>query len=183
MKISVILGSSRENGNSEILARRLCDGIDVEWITLREMNIRPIVDQRHTEKGFDPVDDDYEDVINQVMDSDLLIFCTPLYWYGMSGHMKNFIDRWSQSLRNDRDYFKGKMKDKPAYVVISGGESAKIKGLPLVQQFQYIFEFMDMKFAGYLIGRGSKPGEVLNDKTSLMEADHLNQLLKASIQA
>ncbi|MFC7442196.1 flavodoxin family protein [Laceyella putida] len=177
--MSVILGSSRENGNSETLARRVCEGIDVEWITLSEKNIHPIVDQRHTENGFDPVDDDYEDVIQQVMDSDILIFSTPLYWYGMSGHMKNFVDRWSQSLRNTAYDFKGKMKGKPAYVIISGGESAKIKGLPLVQQFQYIFEFMNMKFAGYIIGRGSKPGEVLNDEVALQEADHLNRMLKS----
>jgi multimeric flavodoxin WrbA len=178
MKISVILGSSRDNGNAETLARRLCDGLDVEWITLRDKDIRPIRDQRHTEHGFEPVDDDYEDVIQQVMNSDILVFSTPLYWYGMSGHMKNFVDRWSQSLRNPAYDFKGAMKDKPAYVIISGGESAKIKGLPLVQQFQYIFEFMNMKFAGYVIGRGTKPGEVLNDKVALQEVDHLNQALK-----
>lgn len=181
MKITVIHGSSRSNGNSEQLTRKVCEGIDVEWIALREKHIQPIVDQRHTEKGFDPVDDDYEDIIEEVMDSEILIFSTPLYWYGMSGRLKNFVDRWSQSLRSPHYDFKGKMKDKQAYVIITGGESVRVKALPLVQQFQYIFEFMDMKFAGYIIGRGSKPSEVLQDEQALQEADLLNRFLKSQV--
>ncbi|WP_207903294.1 flavodoxin family protein [Hazenella coriacea] len=177
--MTVIHGSSRSNGNSELLTQRVCEGIDVEWIALREKQIQPIVDQRHTEKGFDPVDDDYEDVIVKVMESEILIFSTPLYWYGMSGRLKNFVDRWSQSLRNTNYDFKEEMKNKQAYVIITGGESVRVKALPLIQQFQYIFEFMNMKFSGYIIGKGSKPSEVLKDKQAIQEAQFLNQFLKS----
>lgn len=182
MKIAVIYGSSRENGNSEQLAEIVLKDLPATRFYLRHYHIKPIRDKRHTVEGFSPVDDDYDQVITQIIKHDVLLFVTPLYWYGMSGDLKNFIDRWSQSLRDSRYDFKGAMKGKKAFVIIVGGESVRIKALPLVQQFQYIFDFMSMEFAGYLIGQGSKPGEVMKDTRGLADAQHFHQLLKESIQ-
>lgn len=182
MKIAVIYGSSRENGNSEQLTELVIKDLPVTRFYLRNYDIKPIRDKRHTEEGFPLVDDDYHKIITQVMEHDVLLFVTPLYWYGMSGDMKNFIDRWSHSLRDSRYDFRGAMKEKQAFVIIVGGESVRIKALPLVQQFQYIFDFMAMEFAGYLIGQGSKPGEVMKDVRGLADAEQFRQQLKASIQ-
>jgi multimeric flavodoxin WrbA len=112
------------------------------------------------------------------MEHDAIVFATPLYWYGMSGHMKNFIDRWSQSLRDPRYDFKEAMRGKQAYVVITGGENARLFALPLVQQFDLIFRFMSMDFKGYLIGYGGKPDGILQDERALEEAKQLNRQLK-----
>ncbi|WP_124727422.1 flavodoxin family protein [Staphylospora marina] len=181
MKIAVICGSSRSRGNSEALVERVLKDLDAEWIFLRDHHILPIVDKRHDEEGFKPVDDDYHDVITRIMRHDILLFVTPLYWYGMSGFMKNFIDRWSHSLRDTRYDFKSAMNGKIAYVVICGGDRARVKGLPLVQQFQYIFDFMSMRFGGFLIGEGSRPGDVLRDGRALKEAEWLNVELKQRV--
>ena len=37
------------------------------------------------------------------------------------------------------------------YVVIVGGDNPKLKALPLISQFQYIFEFVGSSFEGYII--------------------------------
>ncbi|HWI53448.1 MAG TPA: flavodoxin family protein [Symbiobacteriaceae bacterium] len=175
MKILVLYGSSRRNGNSEALADYLTRGVACSRVYLAEKQITPIVDQRHTPGGFDPVDDDHDKIIDQMLAHDIIIFATPLYWYGMSGQMKLFVDRWSQSLRDKRIEFKNGMAGKKAYVVITGGDNPRIKGLPLVQQFQYIFGFMGMEFAGYLLGKGGQPGEVLQDERVLAEANLLRR--------
>jgi len=175
MKILVLYGSSRRNGNSEALADYLTRGVECTRIYLAEKRITPIVDQRHTPGGFHPVDDDQDEIIGQMLTHDIIIFATPLYWYGMSGQMKLFVDRWSQSLRDSRIDFKNGMAGKKAYVVIAGGDNPRIKGLPLVQQFQYIFGFMGMEFAGYLLGKGGQPGEVLQDDRALADADILRR--------
>jgi multimeric flavodoxin WrbA len=111
------------------------------------------------------------------MAAEITVFATPLYWYGMSGQMKLFVDRWSHASRDKRFDFKGAMAGKKALAVIVGGNDAHIKALPLVQQFQYIFDFMHMEFSGYVIGHGGKPGEVLQDQRALGEADSLRRLL------
>lgn len=179
MKVLVLYGSSRSESNTELLTERLIAGLDATRIRLRERRIEPIHDQRHDPAGFTPVDDDQEGIIRAMLAHDLVIFATPLYWYGMSGPMKDFVDRWSQSLRDPRLNFKQGIKGKEAWVVITGGPDGRIKGLTLIEQFVHIFNFVEMNFAGYLIGTGGKPGQVLEDGRALLEADWLNQQFKA----
>lgn len=175
MKILVLNGSSRDNGNTELLTKTMLAGIDYTTINLREKTIQPIDDKRHAAGGFQPIDDDFDDVITQVLQHDIIVFATPLYWYGMSGLLKNFVDRWSQALRDSRYTFKEDMAKKEAYVVIAGGDNPRFKALPLIQQFQYVFGFVGTTFSGYLIGKGSMPGEVANDERAMADAQLLNQ--------
>jgi multimeric flavodoxin WrbA len=170
MKVIVLNGSTRENGNTEFLAKLAVEGKDAKFVHLKDLNILPISDKRHDPQGFQPLHDDYETLIKTVLEYDAILFATPIYWYGMSGIMKNFVDRWSQSLRDRELNFKEKMKEKKAYVVACGGDDAKIKGLPLILQFKHIFEFMNMEFGGYVIGSGNTPGEVENDHAACHEA-------------
>ncbi|MED1201752.1 flavodoxin family protein [Heyndrickxia acidicola] len=180
MKVLALYGSSRA-GNSDYLTDTALEGIECTRIYLRDKKILPIDDGRHTEKGFLPVDDDYDYVITEMLKHDVVLFATPIYWYGMSGIMKNFVDRWSQSLRDSRYNFKEDIQGKQGYVLLTGGDQPRLKGLPLIQQFQYIFDFVGMSFNGYIIGEGNKPNDVKNDKTALFEAQQLNLHLKTLV--
>jgi multimeric flavodoxin WrbA len=182
MKILVLYGSSRPNGNSELLTGKMLEGLDYTAIYLREKHIEPIVDKRHTPEGFTPVGDDYESIVKQLLLHDIIIFATPLYWYGMSGVMKDFIDRWSQSLRSSEYNFKEALSQKQSYVIVTGGDNPKVKALPLIQQFSYIFGFVGMPFTGYIIGQGNAPGDVLSDETAIQQAKIINRTL-ARLQA
>jgi multimeric flavodoxin WrbA len=181
-KILVINGSSRADGNTEQLTAIMLEDLSHTHINLRDYVIEPIIDKRHTVEGFSPVDDDYDQIIQSVLEHDILIFATPLYWYGMSGYMKNFIDRWSQSLRDKRFDFKKEMGMKKGFVVICGGDDPYMKGLPLVQQFQYIFDFVGLEYIGYIIGKGNAPGEVLKDERAIAHANYWNGHLKTLYQ-
>jgi multimeric flavodoxin WrbA len=179
MKIAVIDGGTRPNSNTVTLTERVVEGLSVDKIYLKEFEIKPIEDMRHAEGGFQDRNDDYNSIIDRVLSCDILIFATPVYWYSMSGSMKNFIDRWSQSLR-DANYpdFKIQMSAKKAFVVTVGGDDPAFKALAMIQQFKHIFDFMGMEFAGYVIGEGNKPGDILQDNKALFAASELNQLLK-----
>lgn len=178
MSIVVLHGSTRKGGNTEALTEMVMEGLDRTDILLREKTILPIHDQRHDEGGFDPVDDDYDAVIREVLRHDILVFTTPVYWYGISGILKNFIDRWSQSLRDSRYDFKAAMASKRAYVIVVGGDHPRIKALPLIQQLKYTFDYVGMPLEGYLIGKASRPGDITGDSRALSEAEWLNRVLK-----
>lgn len=178
MSIIVLHGSTRDDGNTEQLAELVLKGIPHDNILLRDKKIFPIDDLRHAEGGFRPVEDDYDEVIQRVLEHDVLIFATPVYWYGMTGILKNFIDRWSQSLRDERYDFKALIAQKRAYVIAVGGDQPRIKALPLIQQFKYTFDFVNLPFQGYIIGQASKPGDIVKDTRAAKEAEWLNEELR-----
>ena len=178
MSIAVIYGGTRPNGNTETLADRALDGLPAEKIYLRDHLILPIEDRRHEEGGFLKVDDEYDSLIDRMIPHETLVFATPIYWYGMSGPMKNFVDRWSQTLR-DANYpdFRKQMSEKKGFVVAVGGNQPTVKGLPLILQFQLIFQFFGANLDGYVIGYGHRPGDILNDQAALGQADELRKKL------
>ncbi|OBZ17158.1 MULTISPECIES: flavodoxin family protein [Bacillales] len=174
MGIAVIYGSSRKNGNAEQLANLLVDGFETDKIHLSDYRIDPITDYRHSEKGPYP-EDDYHQVIERVLAQDVLVFATPIYWYGASGLTKTFIDRWSQSLRENKADFLANFATKTAYVIGIGDDEPHLKGIPLVQQFQYIFDYTGTSFAGYILGRGNQPGDILQDTVSLATVEEIRK--------
>lgn len=182
MSIAVIYGGNRPDGNTEILTKLATQGVVVEEIYLKDYLIEPIIDKRHAEEGFPEVNDDYNSIIDRILPHDILIFSSPIYWYSMTGIMKNFIDRWSQTLK-DKKYpdFKKQMAQKGAYVIAVGGDDPYMKGLPMIQQFQHIFGFMGTTFEGYIIGEGNRPGDIKQDLQALSAAKQLREKLNNAL--
>jgi len=184
-KLFVVYGSSRKNGNSQALTKIALDQLNTDQyqeIFLFDYHVEPIIDQRHEPSGFDPIDDDYELLVEAMLNHEAVLFVTPLYWYGMSGRLKNFIDRFTQSMRNEKYDFKEMIKGKKVYVVITGGPAAPVTALPLVQQFQLISQFLSMDFCGYIIGKGVRPLEVLEDEDSVLAAKQLGKKIKVALE-
>ena len=179
MKIVAFIGSSRIGGNSEQLTDILLKDIAHEKVYIKNLTIKPIEDLRHAKEGFQEVEDDYDQIIARLENCDIAVFATPIYWYSMSGTMKNMIDRLSQAIRDARyPHLKEQLKNIRTIAVIVGGDQPKIKGLPLIQQFQYTFEFLHMSFQSYIIGEANEPGEILHDSEALAHAALLNEHLK-----
>lgn len=174
MTIAIIHGSSRENGNTEYLTYQAISKEKGTHIYLRDHSLHPIIDERHAVDGFQEVNDNHKKLIDQILTHDVIVFSTPIYWYSMSGPMKIFIDRSSQIMRDpDYTHFKEGMKGKKVYVIAVGGDQPRIKGLPLIQQFQYICQYYSMSFEGYVIGKASKPGDIKKDKKAIAAASIL----------
>lgn len=180
MKIVTFIGSSRNGGNSELLTDFMMKDITHKKLYIKDLLISPIDDLRHTKNGFEEVKDDYDKVIKELENSDIAVFVTPIYWYSMSGVMKNMIDRLSHAIRDNRyPNLKERLKKIQTIVVVVGGDKPRIKGLPLIQQFQYTFEFLDMSFWSYIIGEANRPGEIIKDTIALSQASLLNEKLKS----
>ncbi len=173
-----IYGSSRNDGNSEELAEMILDMVPADRVYLREKNIRPIDDKRHDEEGFSHMNDDYYEIIENMLSHDTVLFVTPVYWYGMSGRMKNFVDRWSESMRDQELDFKEKIQKIKFYVVVVGGDDPHTKAMPLIQQFQYIIDFVKGTYSGSIIGEANAPRDIQRDSKAIAQAREWNQLFK-----
>jgi multimeric flavodoxin WrbA len=174
MKIAVIHGSTRENSNTEYLTYHAVPKEKGTHIYLRNHYVQPIIDKRHAADGFPVAKDDHEKLITKMLEHDIIVFSTPIYWYSMSGPMKIFIDRWSQIMKTAHfSHFREELKNKQAYLIAVGGDNPRVKGLPLIQQFNYICQFYGMAFSGYVIGKASRPGEMKKDLAALKAASLL----------
>ncbi len=98
-KVVVVSTSIRANSNSEALAKSFADGAsyagnEVEFITLKEKKIgfcKGCLACQQT--GNCVIKDDVTKIMNHVIDSDIVVWATPIYYYEMSGQMKVLIDR------------------------------------------------------------------------------------------
>lgn len=176
MNILVINGSSRDNSNTDSMLAVLLKNLSYCNIALRKYKVLPIHDQRHTRKNWETVEDDYSALIQKIVNADIVIFATPIYWYGISGLLKNFIDRWSQSLATNKN-FKQDLKRKRIYLLLVGDDIPTVKGMPIIHQFQYICDFLNWNLVDYVIGSGNKPQEVKDDRMAMTKLLQLNQEL------
>ncbi|MCD2255395.1 flavodoxin family protein [Agrilactobacillus fermenti] len=173
MVILEINSSSRQDSNSKFMADRLLKGLPHDCIDLNQYQINPIIDQRHSGLAWQFTKDDYLAAFNKLLAADVLVFATPIYWYGPSGLLKNFIDRWSQSLATVPD-LRQKIKNKIVYLLLVGGDNPHVKGLPTIQQFEYICQFWNWRFTDYVIGTANRPLDIAHDQLAINKLDFLN---------
>lgn len=99
MKVVVISTSLRTNSNSDALANEFIHGAqdaghDVEKISLTDKNIQFCKGCLACQKlGKCVIKDDVNDIMAKVLDADVVVWATPIYYYEMSGQMKTLIDR------------------------------------------------------------------------------------------
>lgn len=98
-KILVVASSPRRNGNSNRLAESFAKGAEqaghqVETVYLCEKEIgfcRGCLSCQTTQRCV--IQDDADTIAQRMGKADVLVFATPIYYYGMSGQMKTMLDR------------------------------------------------------------------------------------------
>lgn len=97
--VTIINGATRINGNTDSLLAEIIKGasgteVKLKLINLREKKIGNCIGCYQCLKvGTCSLQDDISEIRNNIQSSDLLIFASPLYWCGVTGLMKTFIDR------------------------------------------------------------------------------------------
>ena len=102
MKILVLFGSPRKNGNTAALLEPFCGelaagGAEVEVLSLFERDIRPCVACRACQQDLTafgcPQRDDVQEIAKQVLEADLIVLATPVYSFYCTPPMKALLDR------------------------------------------------------------------------------------------
>lgn len=98
-KVIVISTSLRVGSNSDMLADKFTEGAlhaghDVEKISLAGKNISFCRGCLACQKlGRCVIDDDANGIMQKVLNADVIVWATPIYYFEMSGQMKVMIDR------------------------------------------------------------------------------------------
>ncbi len=171
------MGSPRKGSNTDIILDQVLKGAKqkghkTDKIYLYDHDISPCIDCRQCKRGryICVLEDDMKELYKRIENADLLIFGTPIYWYGPTAKMKLLIDRLRPFIAN------GKLKGKKGVVVAPSEEGAKACG-PLVKMFQMSFEYLGMQFIGKLLPKAYERGEISQNKKELNKAFNLGTAL------
>ena len=167
MKILALIGSPRKGSNTDILVEQILKGSKIknhtsEKIYLYDYEIAPCLDCRNCKKReyICTINDGMQEIYPKMEQADLIIFGTPIYWYGPTGKMKLLIDRMRPFIAN------GKLKGKKGVVVAPSEEGSKACG-PLLEMFQMSFDYLGMKYKGNILARAYERGDIKENQEEL----------------
>jgi multimeric flavodoxin WrbA len=98
--IIVLTGSPRKGGNSELLARAFIEGTmskghEVTLFESAKKNIKGCIacNTCFSKGQACSIDDDFSEIANSIENADVIVFCTPLYWFSFPSQIKAIIDK------------------------------------------------------------------------------------------
>ena len=106
-KVVVISTSLRPSSNSHAMAEQFSEGAkaaghEVELISLRDKEIKFCIGCLSCQKTGNCVfKDDVPAIMESVLNADVVVWATPIYYYEMSGQMKTLIDRMNAMYPKD----------------------------------------------------------------------------------
>ncbi len=180
-KVLGVVGSPRKKGNTDILVASILEGAQKEGaktdvVFLNDLHIVEC-DGCHVCWKSKPCrrKDDMNGLYPKIIESDVIIFGTPVYWYGPTALMKGFIDRFV--------YFncpenRLKIKGKYAVLAVPFEEDNPETATPLVTFFEKSLNYLEMNIVGKIIVPSiTVKGEVVKNHDRIREAFELGRRL------
>lgn len=159
LKTVVLFGSPRKDGNTIQLVRTVSDvlkarGGNVRMLYLNDLNIRPCQGcYVCLENGVCRINDDMKDIRKYVMESDLIVYATPVYWFGPSGQLKITMDR---SIAFMDENYNSRIKGKKAITLMTCEDEKQDTCEPALGMFRKTFDLLNIDCAGNMEALGCR---------------------------
>ena len=108
MKVTVLVGSPRKGGNTELMVDEFVKGAkevghEVEKILLADKNVGgcKACEYCFAHDGECVQKDDMTEIIKKLDETDCLVLASPIYWFNVTAQIKAVIDRFMQELPRD----------------------------------------------------------------------------------
>lgn len=176
IKILGVNGSPRKYGNTfkmlSLALKAVKDmGGETELINIYEYRIEPCrgcVSENILECRYPCIiNDDMKIIYDKILDSNGIIIATPVYWYNLSGYLKNMVDRLT-ALENminieDKSWLEGKV----AGVIAVGDDSGVIE---VIANLYVTLNSMGMIIPPWALAYINRRDDVENNLDRLMDA-------------
>ena len=164
MKILVITGSPRKNGNSATLADHFIKGAEeagheVVRFDAAFREVHPcIACNACGMNGPCVFKDDFEFVREHIIGADCVVFATPMYYFGISAQLKAVIDRFYA--------INGSIHvPKKAVLLMTYANTAASEAVPIKSHYEVLLNYLGWTDAGQIIAPGVWPvGAVQNTR-------------------
>jgi multimeric flavodoxin WrbA len=161
MKFLAIWGSPRRGGNTDILLNALVEGAQegggqVERLALRELKISPCLEIYHCFKaGTCPIKDDMLPLYDKLLEADVVVLASPIFFYSVSAQAKAFIDRtqalWARRYVLKQD-FPG--SERQGVLLCAAATHGKLLFVGARLVAKYFFDAINVSYAAEILVRG-----------------------------
>jgi len=179
VKIVALMGSPRKGSNTDTLLDEFIKGAKkagktVDKLSVYDLKIQPCVDCRtcKREPYACKIKDDMQRVYTLLSAADLIVFATPVYWWGPSAPMKLLIDRMRPFGSSNR-----KLKGKKAVLIAPSGDAPETVQV-IVQQFEKIFRLLGVNFTDKIMVQAYNTGDIQQNQTVLKQAYELGERIQ-----
>lgn len=177
-KVLIISTSIRANSNSECLANAFADGAreagnEVELVSLKDKTIGFCKGCLACQKlGRCVIDDDANAITEKLLNAEVVVWATPIYYYEMSGQMKTMIDR-ANSLYS-RDY-----RFRDVYLLTTAAEDEDTVDEGACKGLQgWIDCFEKARFAGKVFAGGYDKPNAIEGSDQLKKAYDMGSAIR-----
>ena len=185
MRVLGIMGSPRIKGNTDLLLDEALRGAqdqsaDVEKIIVDKLKISPCREYYGCLRdGNCVIRDDMDDIYPKLLEADVVIIASPMFFYGLTSQLKALIDR-CQALWVRKHILKQSLPSpvrKGALIAVGATTGKKLfDGATLTAK--YFFQSIGIKYADELLIWGvDKRGEIRDHPTALSDAFELGRRL------
>ncbi|HUV52673.1 MAG TPA: flavodoxin family protein [Dehalococcoidia bacterium] len=185
MKVLGIMGSPRIKGNTDLLLEETLKGAqsrdaETEKIIVDKLKIAPCKEYLGCFKdGNCVIRDDMDTIYPKLLEADVVIIASPMFFYGLSSQAKALVDR-CQALWARKHILKQSLSVPVRRGVFIAVGATKGKRLfeGAVLTVRYFFEAIGVEYADELLIRGvDARGEIKQHPTALADAFELGKRL------
>jgi multimeric flavodoxin WrbA len=164
MKVIGLFGSPRRGGNTEILLEEALkgaenEGAEIERLFLGDLDITPCTECHGCdETGSCVILDDMQKIYPKLLEADIIILASPIFFYGVTAWAKILIDRtqalWAKKyLVNDPSMGKSGKRRKGFFISVGATKGQRVfEGAILT--VKYFFDVLNAEYTGELLYRG-----------------------------
>lgn len=186
MKVCVLMGSPRLNGNTAELVKPFIDelksnGTEVSYITLADKNISSCLGcytcQNATGEYGCKQQDDMQAIVEQIINSDCFVLATPIYTWYCPPEMKAMLDRFYGM---NKYYGRGKgslWKDKECAIIATHGYDAQYGTEPFETGIKHLCEHSKLRYMGMYSIRDEDDKASFQTEKAINGAKEFAQLL------
>ena len=173
-KILILNGSPKKDGNTSIMVKWFTDaasakGADVEIVNAAflKYKVNGCISCRKcqtSEKYECCIDDGAKPVLAKMAETDVIVFATPLYFFGASAQTKLIMDRMFSLYKwdNEAGTMKTPLKGKTMVVLASAFEDIGLDALE--KPFKLTADYTNMKFESLVVANAGTSGEIIQKR-------------------
>ena len=161
MKVLGLFGSPRRGGNTEILLEEAlkgaeAEGAEIERLYLSDLDMTPCTECHGCdETGACVILDEMQQVYPKLLEADVILLVSPVFFYGVTAWAKILIDRcqafWAKKYLVKDPSMGSRGKRRKGFFISVGATKGKRVFEGAIMTAKYFFDVLNAEYVGELV--------------------------------